>query len=59
MKFFAHVRKVLPVLACDLIGLSGAGLLTYGMWLIYEPAGFLTAGTLLMTAACLLARRRS
>ena len=40
----------------DYLALAGAGLLSYGAWSIYEPAGFLTAGALLVAAAILKAR---
>lgn len=35
----------------DFAGLAGAGLVSYGAWSVYPPAGFITAGLLLMTAA--------
>lgn len=31
----------------DFIGLAGVGLVGYGSWLIYEPAGFIAAGVIL------------
>lgn len=34
-----------------ILGLSGAGLLAYGAYLIYQPAGFVVGGVLLLVAA--------
>lgn len=48
--------SLLPTLARDVAGLAGAGLLAYGAWLIYMPAGFLTGGALLLAGAFLAAR---
>ena len=33
--------------------LAGAGLVAYGAWLIFRPAGFIAAGALLATVAVL------
>ena len=35
-----------PGLLRDLIVFDGAASITYGAWLIYEPAGFITGGVL-------------
>ena len=40
----------------DMAGLCGAALLSYGAYLVYEPAGFLIAGGLLLAGAVLSAR---
>lgn len=40
--------------AADGLGLVGAGLLSYGGWLVYQPAGFIVAGLLLLFAAWVL-----
>ncbi|CAB4167394.1 hypothetical protein UFOVP860_17 [uncultured Caudovirales phage] len=45
----------LPVILRDLTGLAGAGLVAYGAWLIYPPAGFIVGGVLLIVAAALAA----
>lgn len=45
-----------PVITRDLVGLAGAGLVAYGAWLIYVPAGFIIGGVLLILAAVLAAR---
>lgn len=36
--------------------LIGAGMLTYGAWLAYAPAGFLVVGSLLLAAGLRSAR---
>lgn len=43
-------------LARDAAGLAGAGLIAYGAWLVYAPAGFIAGGALLIAGALLLAR---
>ena len=40
----------------DGAGLVGAGLVAYGCWRIYAPAGFIVAGVLLIAGSILLAR---
>jgi hypothetical protein len=40
----------------DLGLIAGAGLIAYGCWLIYEPAGLIVGGVLLLTGAVLVAR---
>lgn len=52
----AAVRRM-PSLTCDLAGFAGAGLISYGAWLIYQPAGFLVGGGLLIAFAVLFGRR--
>ena len=37
-------------------GLAGVGLIGYGAWLIYAPAGFIAWGVLLLAGAILAAR---
>lgn len=40
----------------DAAGLAGAASVSYGAWLIYEPAGFVAGGLILMVAAIAAAR---
>jgi hypothetical protein len=40
----------------DLLMTIGAAVLCYGAWLVYEPAGYLVGGTLMITAGVLAAR---
>lgn len=42
----------------DLIGLIAIGLISYGTWLIYEPAAFIVAGLFILTGVILIVRRR-
>lgn len=50
------LRAIAPSVIRDSIGIAGSCLIVYGAWLVYEPAGFLMAGLMLMTAALLAAR---
>lgn len=43
----------------DIAGLAGGGLLSYGAWSIYEPAGFIVGGVLLLALAVAIAGARS
>lgn len=40
----------------DTAGLAGVGLISFGSWLVYHPAGFIVSGALLLTLAVLTAR---
>jgi len=44
-----------PGLARDIAGLGGVGLVSYGAWLIYPPAGFIIGGGLLIVGVLLVA----
>ena len=35
-------------------GMSGIGLVDYGVWRVYAPAGYIVAGLLLIAAALLI-----
>ena len=53
----AAVRTIagaVPGLVRDLAGLCGVGLVSYGAWMIYPPAGFITGGLLLIVGALLI-----
>ncbi len=41
----------------DATGLAGIGLVAYGSWLIYQPAGFIVAGGLMLAGVWMLAAR--
>lgn len=41
----------------DVLAALGLGLVSYGAWLVYQPAAFLVAGALCLAAAVLSARR--
>lgn len=49
--------KAAPGVLCDLIGFAGVSSISYGAWRVYEPAGFIVAGLLLMAFAMLVGRR--
>nr|WP_294549941.1 hypothetical protein [uncultured Rhodopila sp.] len=40
----------------DLAGIAGAGLVSWGVWQIYPPAGYVAGGILLMAGAWFAAR---
>ena len=48
------IAGAVPGLVRDMAGLCGVGLVSYGAWLIYPPAGFITAGILLIVGALLI-----
>ncbi len=56
MKGGSTLLSVLPVVLRDVVGLAGAGLVAYGAWLVFPPAGFITGGVLLLAGALLLSR---
>ncbi|MEZ0212448.1 MAG: hypothetical protein ACAH27_05790 [Xanthobacteraceae bacterium] len=37
----------------DLVGVAAFASISYGFWLVYEPAGFIVGGALAMTAVAL------
>ena len=49
------IAGAVPGLVRALAGLCGVGLVSYGAWLIYPPAGFITAGILLIVGSLLIA----
>ena len=49
------IAMAVPSLVRDLAGLCGVGLVSYGAWLIYTPAGFITAGILLIVGTLMIA----
>lgn len=52
----ARGALLLATVMRDLAGLAGAGLVAYGAWLVFPPAGFITGGVLLLAGALLLLR---
>jgi len=52
----ASVRAYALGLVPDLLLIAGAALVAYGAGLIYRPAGFITAGLLLLLAGVLASR---
>lgn len=50
------MKKMLISILPDVLMLAGAAGLSYGAWMIYEPAGFLVGGTLVLIGGILTAR---
>lgn len=50
--FFRLLGKIID----DLLATAGAGFISYGVYIIYRPAGFITLGVLLIAGACVVAR---
>lgn len=49
--FLSKARAVIALVLTPVLAVSGAGLATYGIYLIYEPAAFIVGGLLLLAAA--------
>ena len=49
------VAVAMPGLMRDVAGLGGVGLVSYGAWMIYPPAGFIVAGILLIVGTLMIA----
>lgn len=43
----------------DILYVLGGGLLTYGIWQTFAPAGYMAGGILLMSLGLFVARRRA
>lgn len=51
------LAKVATSWSPDALMAAGAGGIAYGSWLVYEPAGFIVGGVLMLTAGVLAARK--
>lgn len=51
-------KPALKGAAIDASILAGLGLITYGAWLVYQPAGFLAPGVVLLAVGLYAAVRR-
>ena len=49
-------RVALVKSAPDLLMVGGTAAISYGAWLIYQPAGYITGGVLLIAGGVLAAR---
>jgi len=47
------VGRAMPGVIADVAGIGGACLISYGAWLIYPPAGFITGGILTLAGVLL------
>lgn len=59
MKLLETLRaraEQLPAIGREAVGFAGCGLVAYGAWLVYPPAGFVVAGALLIAGAILWPR---
>lgn len=56
-RFVRTLQPLLPSLTADAAGLSGAAAVIWGAWRIYEPAGFIVGGVLLMAGTWLYSRQ--
>lgn len=54
---FLATGRALPALLWNLVGLAGATAIAYGAFMIFEPAGFIVGGVLLVAGAAILAPR--
>lgn len=54
--FLSMVRKRVPVMVRDGVGLAGFASIVCGVWMIYPPAAFIIGGVCMVTAAVLSAR---
>lgn len=50
------MKKIFTSLLPDALMVAGAAGLSYGSWLIYEPAGYLVGGGLVLIGGILCAR---
>lgn len=57
-KVIKRVLAAAPMVLADIAGTVGAGLIAYGAWLAWPPAGFVVGGLQLMAAAVLYLRGR-
>lgn len=53
------IAKATPGALVDLVGLGGVGSIAYGAWRVYEPAGFIVGGLLLLAGAIVLGAKAS
>lgn len=49
-------KKTLLVAVRDLVGVAAVGSISYGAWLVYQPAGFIAGGLLVLTGVIAMAR---
>lgn len=50
--------RAAPVVVRDGAGLAAVGLISYGAWQITPPAGFITAGVLLLAGVILVSGKK-
>lgn len=52
----AELRAAAGANVPDMLMAAGAALISYGVWAIYPPAGFITGGVLLLVAGVIASR---
>ena len=50
------MKKLIQSLLPDALMIMGASAISYGAWLIYQPAGYVVGGAFIMAAGILAAR---
>lgn len=48
-------RRSAPVDAGDVLAAAGAGAITYGVWLMHQPAAFIVGGAFLLAVSVIRA----
>lgn len=57
MRVGSALKRALSVAAWDCAGICGCGLIVYGTWLVFQPAGYIVGGVMLVAATWLRAGR--
>lgn len=57
IRVVAFCLRMLPDLIRDAAGLAAVGSISYGAWLIYEPAGFIVGGILVLAGVIVSSKR--
>lgn len=53
------LAAALPDLVRDVVGMAGAALVSYGAWQVYQPAGFIVGGAMLIAGVAYSALAKS
>ena len=48
MRFIAAISRKIPDLLRDIAGIIAVAMISYGAWLVYEPAGYIVGGLLML-----------
>jgi hypothetical protein len=51
------MKERIKTFAIDLLGVSGAGVLCYGLWLAWHPLGYIAGGAAVVVVAFILGSR--
>lgn len=58
-RVLAMFVRAVPDIIRDLVGLAATGSIAYGAWLIYQPAGFIVAGVLVLVGVIATGKSRA